>query len=512
MDEDIVPAIAIPWPDEINEWKTRHRPHQWPSSDLVTKVTKEWVHLVPKAHPSSLKKDIEWRLSFSLAEIHLARSLKEEQRLSYLALKAIFHVEAKELDGFSSYFLKTILFWTCEKTPLELWTADNLGKTFLILVDELIRCLQNGQIFNYFIPERNMICTIHKDHVLQWIKKLEDVRQNPMAFMLRFHDFYGPLNALTMPLSEEKAVRDADRYRKGLRLVGNDTSTDLDNKELFAAAMFEIAFLYAAEGKFLDLTPLAADFKSLGDPLNGTMTIEVTPLDDHVDQAVQLIEFMEALIQHFTEGNRSDYSQRLMVMIQTNLARLCHEVSRVSEAVTQKVEYLDLAKKTFHMVSISIHRDPSSALCLANFLRSEGQYEEAIAVLEVTKDYLKHWRGWCSFIVFNKFTAHTVDEYLTQEFHARQEIEYWVTTFTLYLLTACCIESGQVSRARDLMVEMFQARDLSEEAFSYADSCVLMGYCYLMLGDVEEAIRVFTEAVDDYGLGTAKWWLSHLEH
>ena len=62
------------------------------------------------------------------------------------------------------------------------------------------------------------------------------------------------------------------------------------------------------------------------------------------------------------------------------------------------------------------------------------------------------------------------------------------------------------------MVEMFQARDLSEEAFSYADSCVLMGYCYLMLGDVEEAIRVFTEAVDDYGLGTAKWWLSHLEH
>ena len=431
-------------------------------------------------------------MSFSLAEIHLARSLKEEQRLSFLALKAICHVEAKELDGFSSYFLRTVLFWTCEKNPRELWRADNLGKTFLILVDELISCLKNGLIFNYFIPERNMICTIHKDRVLQWVKKLEEVRHNPMAFILRFHDIYKPLNGLKISLSEEKAVRDADRYQKGLRLVGNDTSTDLDNKELFAAAMFEIAFLYTVEGKFLDLMPLAADFKSLRDPLNGTMTIEVTPLNGHVDQVVQLIEFMEALIQHFTEGNRSDYSQRLMVMIQTNLARLCHEVSRVSEAVTQKVQYLDHAKKTFHVVSISIHCDPSSALCLANFLRTEGQFEEAIAVLEVTKDYLKHWREWCSFVVFNKFTSHAVDEYLTQEFHARQEIEYWVITFTLYLLIACCIESGQVSRARDLMVEMFRARDLSEKEFSDADSCVLMGYCYLMLGDVEEAIRVFT--------------------
>ena len=40
LDQDVAVAIAIPWPDEINEWKTRHRPHQWPSSDLVTKVTK----------------------------------------------------------------------------------------------------------------------------------------------------------------------------------------------------------------------------------------------------------------------------------------------------------------------------------------------------------------------------------------------------------------------------------------------------------------------------------------
>ena len=512
IDEDATVAIAIPWPEELNEWRTRQRPYQWPSSDLVNKVINGWVHLVPKAHKSSKKKDIEWRLSFSLAEIHLAQSLTEEQRLSYLALKVICHVEAKELDGFSSYFLKTVLFWTCERTPRELWTADNLGKTFLILLDEVIRCLRDGNIPNYFIPERNEIDGVHKDHLFKWLKLFEEVRRNPMAFMFPFHDIYLPLTALGVPFHEEDALGAIDKYHKGLRLIVSDASTDLEsaNKELFISAMFEIAFCYAAEGKFLDLRPLASHFKSLHNRLSG-MTMEITLPDGQLDQVLQLIDFMEALVQHFTEDDRSEYSQRLMVMIQTNVARLCHEVSQVSDAAFQKARYLDLAKEKFYMISLSVHRDPSSSLCLANFLRKEGQLEEAIKLLEETKGFLENQRSWCDYIVFNKFTAHTVDEYLTKEFQARQEIEYWVNTFTLYSLIACCVESGQVSRGKNLMVELLRARELSKIQFSYADSCVLIGYCYLMFGDVEEALSAFREAVDDYGLDVAEWWLSHVK-
>ena len=124
---------------------------------------------------------------------------------------------------------------------------------------------------------------------------------------------------------------------------------------------------------------------------------------------------------------------------------------------------------------------------------------------------MENQRSWCDYIVFNKFTAHTVDEYLTKEFQARQEIEYWVNTFTLYSLIACCVESGQVSRGKNLMVELLRARELSKIQFSYADSCVLIGYCYLMFGDVEEALSAFREAVDDYGLDVAEWWLSHVK-
>ena len=406
----------------------------------MNKVINGWVHLVPKAHKSSKKKDIEWRLSFFLAEIHLAESLTEEQRLSYLALKVICHVEAKELEGFSSYFLKTVLFWTCERTPRELWTADNLGKTFLILLDEIIRCLRDGNIPNYFIPKRNEIDSVHKDHLFKWLKVFEEVRRNPMASMLPFHDIYRPLAALGVPIHEENDPRYTDKYCKELRLIVSDASTDLEsaNKELFISALFEIAFCYAAEGKYLDLRPLASHFKSLHNRLSG-MTMEITLAEGQLDQVLQLIDFMEALVQHFAEDDRSEDFQRLMVMIQTNVARLCHEVSQVSDAPVQKVKYLDLAKEKFYTTSLSVHRDPRSALYLANFLRKEGQLEEAIKLLEVTKGFLETQHSLCNYIVFNKFTTHTVHDYLTKEFQARGEIEYWVNTFTLYSLVTCCV-------------------------------------------------------------------------
>ena len=66
---------------------------------------------MPKAHPLSLQKDVEWRLSFALAEIKLARSLREEQRLCYLAVKALYFMELKEPKGLLSFHLKMILFW-----------------------------------------------------------------------------------------------------------------------------------------------------------------------------------------------------------------------------------------------------------------------------------------------------------------------------------------------------------------------------------------------------------------
>ena len=452
------------------------------------------IHLVPKPHACSQNKDLEWRMSFSLPEIKLGRSLREEQRLSYLALKALHHMELTDPKGLTSYHLKTILFWTCEKTPPNLWTMDTLGSGFLLLLGEIIYCLGEGRISHYFIPEWNLIELVKKEDLGVLVNKLKAIRADPISFLIRFHDLYRRLSSLT-------PLKDSNRYATGIRLVAKYVESE-DDKKVFINALFQLGFCYAAEGKFLDMAHLAAHFESL----KREMTMDEAPFEGHPARMKLLIGFMEALVQYFTENDEESPSQRMMMMVSTNLARLQHEASKVAESAYERDVSLAKAYEGFSKIITSVHHDASSALLFANFLYEQRRLEEAIIVLTAIKVSIKLVPSWCSFVVFNEFTAHTPDDFLKEEFQARTEVEYWVPKFTLYLLISCYVDSGQNARARDLLPELFAERDRSSEAFSYADSCVLLGYCYLRLGEREEALSIFKEAVDEYISDSAKYW------
>ena len=99
-------------------------------------------------------------------------------------------MELKEPEGLASYHLKTILFWTCEKTYSSLWTMDTLGWGFLTLLDEIKGCLREGRISNYFIPECNLIELVKKEDLSVWLGKLEAIRKDPIPFLIRFHDLH----------------------------------------------------------------------------------------------------------------------------------------------------------------------------------------------------------------------------------------------------------------------------------------------------------------------------------
>lgn len=502
---DAILAIPTAWPEEVSEWRSRSRPGQWPTPDSIDEIVKSGIHLVPKAHASSPNKDLEWRFSSSLAEIKLGRSLTEEPRVCYLALKALHHMELKEPEGLTSYHLKTIMLWMCENTPPELWTPDHLGQAFLALLDKVIRCLKDGRISNYFVPECNLIDLVKKDDLNEWLKKLEAIRQNPVPHLLRFHDLYRPMSSLSPPLNEERAVRDYNRFRSGLHLISKRSSGD-QNRETFIAALFQLGFCYGAEGKFLDMVQLASHFEALQHHL----TMEGVAAHEHADQIRLLINFVEALVRYLTEDEAESYSQRLMIMIQSNLANLQYEASKISGSVSERARNLANAQRGFAKIITSVHHDASSALHFANFLYDQRRLNEAIAVLTTIKASMHHSPPWCNFVVFNKFTAHIPDEFLRKEFRAREEIEYWVPTFTLYLLISCHIDNGQTAKARDLLPELYAARELSKAEFSYADSCVLLGYCFLRLGDREEALAVLKEAMEDYSSDAATFWYEEL--
>ncbi|XP_077868706.1 uncharacterized protein LOC100377009 [Saccoglossus kowalevskii] len=174
------------WPDISRPWITRQR--LWPDANTVQKIVDDGCHVVPKAYPGEGGDvDLDWRLSFSLAERTLALSVNEIQRNCYLVLKSFWRRFLKKPKVLSSYHLKTTLFWRCEKIPPIQWTKENMGERFLELIDDIIAGLTKRNIPNFFIPENNMLSHVLETDILEVLEKVKDVRRNPLAYFNRYN-------------------------------------------------------------------------------------------------------------------------------------------------------------------------------------------------------------------------------------------------------------------------------------------------------------------------------------
>ena len=188
LSSDLVPAIEYSeWPDDGTEWIHRKRNSNWPSENLISKITSSGCHLVPKPHPLSIDGS-EWRYSFSVtAEIPLARSLSKYQRFSFLIIKLMIKCfRAKCSTVVSTYYLKTTLFWLCEEIPITQWTDKNISLNTMKLLDKFIKFLENGNLPNYFIHENNMISHLpssSKDFQ-RTLRLIKLIRKDPISALL----------------------------------------------------------------------------------------------------------------------------------------------------------------------------------------------------------------------------------------------------------------------------------------------------------------------------------------
>ena len=176
------------WPSQAGEWIHRDRPHCWPSSELISAISAKGCHLVPVGSHTSSLREFEWRFSFSVAEMMLARSLTENQKLAYSVLKALIKSEIKlrDIDVFASYHLKTCLFWFLEKKGIESWGKQSLGANILELLDFIISFYANGSVPNYFIPKNNMIDHRSSEEILNTCHALRDIRATVTQSLCRY--------------------------------------------------------------------------------------------------------------------------------------------------------------------------------------------------------------------------------------------------------------------------------------------------------------------------------------
>lgn len=159
---DKVAAIKVKWPEVSRVWETRER--LWPSLEVCKEITRGGVHVIPKSSHKSAS-TTQWKYTFAIAEQRLAHLFTPIQRACYLILKQLKRKYFSQASlnegqviitsGISTHHLKTVMFWTSERTEPSEWQT-NPGKCLSLLLQTLVDFLQAKHCPNYFVPEVNL--------------------------------------------------------------------------------------------------------------------------------------------------------------------------------------------------------------------------------------------------------------------------------------------------------------------------------------------------------------------
>ena len=172
METDIVPCFQLKqWPNITEEYFYRQRDYAWPPNELLEKClnNKIFCLLTPVGYKLSSQCEYEWRISFSMFEIELVKTLTKNQRLCYILFKSICkEYVLKKITSpslFGSYILKNIFFYWCETTPSP--SSSNILDSIKQLFKQLYNCLLNNFCPHYVIKTNNLLSTIDSKDLIE---------------------------------------------------------------------------------------------------------------------------------------------------------------------------------------------------------------------------------------------------------------------------------------------------------------------------------------------------------
>ncbi|VDH92708.1 Hypothetical predicted protein [Mytilus galloprovincialis] len=146
------------WISQAALWINRPR-SSWLTPEIISKITMSGVLFVPIGSKGSIYEDLEWRISFSVAEKQLVFSFNHTQLLCYALLKIVLKeiIEGDEdLKGLlCSYYIKTLMFWISDDSDPAAWRPDNITNCFMACLHRLLYSIQYSTLLHYFIPDCN---------------------------------------------------------------------------------------------------------------------------------------------------------------------------------------------------------------------------------------------------------------------------------------------------------------------------------------------------------------------
>eukprot|EP00111_Clytia_hemisphaerica_P000123 TCONS_00000293-protein len=156
---DNVPCLHLDfWPDIAQPWFEKER--YWPKPEVMAEIHKKGCHLVWK---SVNGEQASWRLSFSQAEVILARERSVFQKKCFLLAKLIFTVQTQHFTDpendrkLPSYLIKTTMNLLTEETPQSVWKIWEEENNYFEAVENLFKQLSD------FLKHGHMSCLFSEE-------------------------------------------------------------------------------------------------------------------------------------------------------------------------------------------------------------------------------------------------------------------------------------------------------------------------------------------------------------
>jgi len=172
---DLVSCMrCLSWPPQAADWPKRKRSNGWPNSETVDHVLSDGCDVVAVSHQLLKQYEVmscmQWRMSFSRAEIVLLNSWMPVQQIVYHVLRVYLKtkkltesVDSPGAGKLCNYHIKTLMMWACEEKPTSWWTdSTNIVRICVELLHTLADRLTAAHMQHYFIAKGNLFD--HPDH------------------------------------------------------------------------------------------------------------------------------------------------------------------------------------------------------------------------------------------------------------------------------------------------------------------------------------------------------------
>ena len=493
------------WPPTAKNWISRERTFQWPSPATIEKVSQCPVHIVPTPHPTSGSGDIEWKISFAVAEKRLiSEEVGDTQRQCYL----IFYMLCLSImsEGILKIsHIRSVFFHACENLETRMW-HKNPAFCVLYLLDSLTKAIKKKNLPCYFVSSNNLIDHFTDLQVSQLDRRLTNVRRKPVEELLSLGETYTVLDVfpynlnvrkLFAPvLADAKSFKDVAQAQQSVaHFIGaaNSVCNGFYHEYGFdhCAAVFEDVidnFVQPILGKE-EAEKQREYIPHLLNQRNIEFSNDLPPED-----IWKPITFCRFLILRYVEGKGG-------AGLYEHLACLHHAASNIFPQ--RQVELLKTADTQFNEALGREGEGHGAGLFIdyAHFLCTCNRYEDAIPhimrVVSSEKDKPE------SVNYYGKMESYTVDKYLQKEITMYGGIELLSVAFAYYLLVDCYTAIKKTSEVENALEGFENLCDKCQDPKSFN----LLGYTYLKLGDKEKSTNAFSRAQTDSSNKIAKQYL-----